>query len=112
VVDDDPTTAAFVQRYLTGRGHAVVTASTGARALRLAAGAPFDIVLCNATLAEPDGAAVVAELRRLAASAETRFIPVGERGVASPAPPSTTPPLEPPLMKPYELDVLRRAVER
>ncbi|HEX3157057.1 MAG TPA: PAS domain S-box protein, partial [Gemmatimonadaceae bacterium] len=107
VVDDDPTTAAFVQRYLAGRGHAVVTASTGARALRLAAGAPFDIVLCNATLAEPDGAAMVAELRRLAASAETRFIPVGERGGAA-----ETPPLETPLMKPYELDVLRRAVER
>jgi len=47
VVDDEAAIISFLTRFLTSRGHAVVGASDGLRALRIAEQFTFDVVVCD-----------------------------------------------------------------
>ncbi|HEX5830953.1 MAG TPA: PAS domain S-box protein [Gemmatimonadaceae bacterium] len=102
VVDRDVETAAFLQRYLSGRGHAAVLARDAAHAVALLARGAFDVVLCDVELADADGGCLAAALR---ARADTRVVRTGY-------PHDMTAGTDVMLSKPFELDVLRRAIER
>jgi len=63
VVDDDPTVAEVVRRYLVRDGHAVECVHDGYQALRRAAEAPPDLVVLDLTLPDMDGLEVCRRLR-------------------------------------------------
>ena len=74
VVDDDRTTAAFLERVLTRDGYEVAVASDGSSALaRLADGPEFHTVLLDRQLPDLDGLQV---LRRMKESDRLKGIPV------------------------------------
>ncbi|MFF0244035.1 response regulator transcription factor [Streptosporangium sandarakinum] len=70
VVDDDPTVAEVVVRYLERDGHRVECVSDGAEALRRALSDPPDLMVLDLMLPKMDGLAVCRKLR------ERRPIPV------------------------------------
>jgi CheY-like chemotaxis protein/two-component sensor histidine kinase len=81
VVDDEPSIVRFMTRYLGGRGHAVVGASTGEEALKLAAGASFDVVVCDLHLPGIDGVELIRRLRALPRGGQARYVlATGARG--------------------------------
>lgn len=63
VVDDDPTVADVVARYLRRDGHEVICAADGRQALRHAAEKPPDLVVLDLMLPGIDGLEVCARLR-------------------------------------------------
>ena len=63
VVDDEPQILRALRINLTVRGYDVVTASTGAGALRAAAERPPDVVILDLGLPDMDGTEVLAGLR-------------------------------------------------
>lgn len=63
VVDDEPQILRALRINLTVRGYEVVTASTGAGALRAAAERPPDVVILDLGLPDMDGTEVLAGLR-------------------------------------------------
>ena len=63
VVDDEPQILRALRINLTVRGYDVVTASTGAGALRAAAERPPDVVILDLGLPDMDGQQVLRELR-------------------------------------------------
>ena len=63
VVEDDQETAAHLRRALSEVGHAADVASTGAEGLRLAAGAPYDVIILDRMLPQIDGLSVLRTLR-------------------------------------------------
>ena len=66
VVDDDPTVAEIVSRYLAREGFDVVAVDNGHDALREAAAAPPDLVVLDLMLPGIDGLEVCRRLRQLA----------------------------------------------
>lgn len=66
VVDDDPTVAEIVSRYLTREGFEVESVGDGAEALALAASSPPDVVVLDLMLPGLDGLEVCRRLRDLA----------------------------------------------
>jgi len=74
VVDVDATEMAFVEKFLSARGHAVINAKTADAALELAAQTTFDAVVCDGGLMSRNGASVAASLRALPGCAEARFV--------------------------------------
>ena len=64
VVDDEPFLRDAVAASLRFLGFDVITAETGAEALRLARGRPFDLVVLDVMLPDTDGFDVVRRLRR------------------------------------------------
>jgi len=64
VVDDDPTVADVVGRYLIRDGHSVQSARDGYEALRRIAQAPPDLVVLDLMLPRRDGVEVCRELRQ------------------------------------------------
>jgi two-component system NtrC family sensor kinase len=112
LVDDDASVLGFLERYLTSRGHAVLTARDGPAALRLAEHAHFDVVVCDLRLPGMDGAEIIRRLRALPGAGSARIIlstadvtsaaareRIASAGVAEV------------LAKPTEIEELRRAVE-
>ena len=102
----------FLQRYLASRGHAVLTASTAGRALRLAGQVPVDVVICGLGGQETTTARLVSDLRSLGDHAPRRIVLALQRrspaaGQGVPAIPGTAATLTPP----YEIESVRRAVE-
>lgn len=99
---------AEVETFLSSRGHAVITASSGEMALRLANQTPFDVIICGEGLVTRDGIVVAATLRKSGRCANARFVTTLPR-VSSAAPaagdaaPTTTPHLD--------VAALRRLVE-
>ena len=102
----------FLQRYLASRGHAILTASTPARALRVARQVPLDVVICSVGRNEGAVAGLVRALRSLGDQAPGRIVlalqqrlsdadrgPLGATGAAMV------------LTPPYEIEAIRRAVE-
>jgi CheY-like chemotaxis protein len=73
VVDVDATDTAFVERFLSARGHAVTNVNADA-ALQLASRTTFDAVVCDRHLTSRDGALVAASLRALPGCARARFV--------------------------------------
>ncbi|GAA4238605.1 response regulator transcription factor [Actinomadura meridiana] len=63
VIDDDPTVAEVVVRYLVHDGHEVECVADGPTALRRAVAAPFDLVVLDLMLPGMDGLEVCRRLR-------------------------------------------------
>ena len=59
VVDDEAAIISFLTRFLTSRGHAVVGASDGMHALRIAEQFAFDLVVCDLHMPEMDGVELI-----------------------------------------------------
>jgi len=74
VVDADAAEMAFVERFLSARGHAVINAKSPDAALQLAARTTFDAVVCDGGLTSTDGASITASLRALPGCAQARFV--------------------------------------
>ena len=102
----------FLGRYLASRGHAVLTASTAKRALRLAAQVPVNVVICEVQKREAPAIELARRLGRSGEAARPRIIFVshqrssaaarerlGEAGAAAI------------LTTPWEIEAVRRAVE-
>lgn len=112
VVESDPASLGFLTRYFTSRGHAVMAASDGAQALRIAEQAPFDVVIAPARLPGADGADVVRALASLATCACCRYVIAagdGEHELARRLAEETRTGAV--IDRPYEIEELRRAVE-
>ncbi len=73
VVDDDASTRRLLESSLTNAGYQVTAADTGERAIELAAGSEFDLLVLDLVLPPPDGMAV---LRLLRARDATRKLPI------------------------------------
>jgi CheY-like chemotaxis protein/class 3 adenylate cyclase len=72
-VDDQPTNLRLLDAVLTPRGHRVLTAGSGAEALRLLETDDIDIVLLDILMPEMDGYEVC---RRIRSDPATEFLPV------------------------------------
>ena len=113
VVDDEESMLGFLARYLGSRGHAVVAARSGTEALTLARSGGFDVCVCDLRMPGMDGVELVRRLRQLPDGARMRIVvSTGE---------STSSPLREQALalgdvvvieKPYDVGVLRRAVEQ
>src|ERR1019366_2784876 len=79
VVDDEPFLRDAVAASLRFLGFDVTTAETGADALRLARGRPFDLVVLDVMLPDADGFDVVRRLRRDGCQVPVIFLPAGAR---------------------------------
>ena len=102
----------FLGRYLSSRGHAVLTARTANRALRLAARVPVNVVICEVQKREAPAIELAMRLRegqerprpriifatheRPSAAARERLVHAGAAAI---------------LTTPYEIELVRRAVE-
>lgn len=64
VVDDEPRACHLFAKILSEEGYQVVTASSGARALTMAAETRFDAVLLDLVMPDLDGVETLRELRR------------------------------------------------
>jgi len=84
VVDDESAIISFLTRFLTSRGHAVVGASDGKHALRIAAQSTFDVVLCDLHMPEMDGVEVIRRMRLLPTCSGTRYVLSSGDGTESP----------------------------
>jgi adenylate cyclase len=73
VVDDVPENVRLLEAVLSPRGYDVVTATDGHTALELAESAKPDLILLDVMMPEPDGYAV---LRQLRANDDTAVLPV------------------------------------
>jgi CheY-like chemotaxis protein/nitrogen-specific signal transduction histidine kinase len=63
VIDDDPAALDLVGRFLVGAGFGVITASGGEEGLRLARERRPDVITLDIVMPQPDGWAVLAELK-------------------------------------------------
>jgi two-component system OmpR family response regulator len=70
-VEDDPGLADVLSRGLEGEGHAVDVVTNGTDALWSAREFPYDLILLDLMIPEPDGVAVTGTLR-----AERRWMPI------------------------------------
>ncbi len=113
VVDDEKAILEVLDRYFSARGHSVTTTPNGTRAIELAHHQSFDIVICDLRMPGLDGGEVIRQLRALPRCQTTRYIVSTGDSTALPddfadaAHVTTTV-----LVKPYEIDQLRQAVEQ
>lgn len=105
-------TLEFLGRYLSSRGHAVLTASTAKRALRLAEQVPVNVVICEVQRRESSAIELARRLQAPAERARPRVIfatprrpsvAARERLAAAGAAAF--------LATPYDIEAVRRAVE-
>jgi PAS domain S-box-containing protein len=108
VVDPGATDLAFVERFFTSRGHAVVNAGSGELALRLAGQTTFDAVVCDATLLAKNGKTVAEALRATSGCANARFVLAAPIGGAASSPTIEGAAL---VARPYDVEELRRVIE-
>lgn len=74
VVDDHPVNLEFATEALRRLGHSVVTAATGAEALRMLQARAFDLALVDVQMPGMDGFEVVGQLRSIERGHHTRVI--------------------------------------
>ena len=74
VVEAAAEDGAFVERFLTSRGHAVICAGTPEAAVTLASHTSFDVILCDAHLRLRDGTSVAAAIRAASGDAGSRMV--------------------------------------
>jgi len=110
IVDPGASDLGFVERFLTSRGHAVISAGSGELALRLAAQTTFDAVVCSAREVAPDGGAVANALRKTVGCEHARFIVSVSEGNESSKPPEGIEGAIP-VARPYDVEELRRLIE-
>ena len=84
VVDDEAAIISFLTRFLTSRGHAVVGASDGLHALRIAEQFTFDVVVCDLHMPEMDGVELIRRMRMLPSCSGTRYVLSSGDGAGSP----------------------------
>ncbi len=84
VVDDEAAIISFLTRFLTSRGHAVVGASDGMHALRIAEQFTFDVVVCDLHMPEMDGVELIRRMRMLPSCSGTRYVLSSGDGPGSP----------------------------
>jgi len=84
IVDDEAAIISFLTRFLTSRGHAVVGASAGTHALRIAEQFTFDVVLCDLHMPVMDGVEVIRRMRLLPSCSGTRYVLSSGDGSGSP----------------------------
>jgi PAS domain S-box-containing protein len=84
VVDDEAAIISFLTRFLTSRGHAVVGASDGLHALRIAEQFAFDVVVCDLHMPEMDGVELIRRMRMLPSCSRTRYVLSSGDGAGSP----------------------------
>ena len=110
VVDPGATDLIFVERFLTSRGHAVLNATSGELAVRLANQTSFDAVVCDVRLTGRDGKLVAAALRETTGCASARFVlstptPLDMQALPEPIVNGTV------VGRPYDVEELRRLIE-
>jgi PAS domain S-box-containing protein len=74
VVECTAEDVAFVERFLTSRGHAVICARTPEAAVTLASHTTFDAILCDVHLKLRDGSSVARALRATSGGARSRLV--------------------------------------
>jgi two-component system, NtrC family, sensor kinase len=112
IVDDERAILEFLTRYFASRGHAVVATHDGAHALRLAAQSPFDVVVCDLRMPGLDGREVVRRMRAIPGCERTRYVISTGDSVSSNARDAIAGIDAAAVVdKPYEIELLRRAVE-
>jgi two-component system NtrC family sensor kinase len=113
LVDDEPSILGFLREFLESRGHAVLVATDGEQALRLAELARFDVVICDLRMPGLGGDEVIQRMRRLDGFSRTRFI-VSTGDTASARAARRIAALRPDavLLKPYDVEALRRVIEQ
>ena len=84
VVDDEAAIISFLTRFLSSRGHAVVGASDGLHALRIAEQFTFDVVVCDLHMPEMDGVELIRRMRMLPSCSGTRYVLSSGDGPGSP----------------------------
>jgi CheY-like chemotaxis protein len=102
----------LLDRYFSARGHAVTITPNGTHAIDLARQQPFDVVICDLRMPALGGGEVIRQLRSLPACQSTRYIVSTGDSAALPedfAEPASMTTL---LVKPYDIDELRLAVEQ
>jgi PAS domain S-box-containing protein len=113
VVDDESAILSLLTRFLGGRGHAVVTASDGLHALRIAEQFHFDVVVCDLHMPGLDGVELIRRMRQLPAASGTRYIlSTGDDRSAPGMVAARTMGVDGILAKPYAIDELQALVEQ
>ena len=113
VVDDERAILELLERYFALRGHAVVGALSGEQALRLAAQASVDVVVCDLRMPEMDGVEVIRRLQAMPGFARTRFVlSTGDSASATVRRQIEALQLAAVVDKPYDLEALRQIVEQ
>jgi PAS domain S-box-containing protein len=110
VVESVAEDVAFVERFLTSRGHAVICPGTPEAAVTLANHTAFDAILCDVRLKLRDGTSVARALRATTGGAHSRMVlsappdavADGIGGSIDNAIPAT---------RPYDVEELRRLIE-
>ncbi len=113
VIDDESAIRALLERAFTSRGHAVMNAEDGSRALHLAAQMPFDVVICDLRMPGLGGREVVRRMRELPTCTRARFIlSTGDSTTTEDLRADQSLAVAGVVSKPYDLDALRRLVEQ
>ncbi len=110
VVDDAPDSAGLLHEVFEREGYEVVVAASGAEAVRLAQECRFDVVLSNVRLPDIDGIEVLRRLKK--ADPDLAVILLTAFGTVETAIKAMHEGAFDYVRKPFELDVLRRCVER
>lgn len=112
VIDDERAICDILSRILSARGHAVLTASGGGEALRLAEHSGFDVVITDLRMPGMDGREVIRRLRLLPGFADTRFfLSTGDLALGAMSKGVSAPDGVLLVEKPYEVDRLVQLVE-
>ena len=112
VVDTEPRSLRFLTRFLTSRGHAVLAANGGTRALRLASRLTFDAVICDASLGGDGTENVAVRLSTLPGCRGARFVLLTDGGEAETQRLAAARPFATAVIsRPYDVEALRRLIE-
>jgi two-component system chemotaxis response regulator CheY len=112
VADDEAAIISFLTRFLSSRGHAVVGASDGMHALRIAEQFTFDVVVCDLHMPEMDGVELIRRMRMLPSCTRTRCVLSSGDGPGSPMMGRAEAlGVDGLLAKPYTIDALIAVVE-
>jgi DNA-binding response OmpR family regulator len=79
IVDDHSPSRSLIRAIVTLDGHSVVEASTAAEAVESLAKVPFDLMLLDLVMPEPDGYHVLEQLRAMPGRADTPVITLSDR---------------------------------
>jgi CheY-like chemotaxis protein len=113
VVDDELSITTFLAQYLGSRGHAVLTAQSGSEALTLARQGTFDVVVCDLRMPGMDGLATMRALREMPEGDRPRYVLSTGANIGSAVREAADAlGVDVVVPKPYDIEQLRRAVER
>ena len=110
VVESAAEDVAFVERFLTSRGHAVICPGTPEAAVTLANHTTFDAIVCDVQLKLRDGTSVARALRSTTGGAHSRMVlsapsDIGADSIGGSIENAI------PATRPYDVEELRRLIE-